>query len=93
MDFKPLSWEKNGRWAAPIVLCERVKAKLGRKTKVCLQGALGKAMCATMRCTSLGCMDPVARSLSFMKDWELAKVALSCHMALDMLCPEMHKAR
>ena len=39
------------------------KAMLGRKTKVCSQVALGKAMCATMRCTSLGCMDPVARSL------------------------------
>ena len=26
----------------------------------------------------------------FLKDWELAKVALSCHM--DMLCQEMHEA-
>ena len=26
----------------------------------------------------------------FLKDWELAKVALSCHMALDMLWQEMH---
>ena len=24
----------------------------------------------------------------FLQDWELAKVALSCHMALDMLCQE-----
>ena len=28
----------------------------------------------------------------FLQDWELAKVALSCHMALDMLCQEMHDA-
>ena len=28
----------------------------------------------------------------FLQDWELAKVALSCHMALDMLCQEMHEA-
>ena len=28
----------------------------------------------------------------FLKDWELAKVALSCHMALDMLCQEVHAA-
>ena len=28
----------------------------------------------------------------FLKDWELTKVALSCHMALDMLCQEMHEA-
>ena len=26
----------------------------------------------------------------FLKDWELAKAALSCHMALDMLCQEMN---
>ena len=31
-------------------------------------------------------------SLFFLQDWELAKVALSCHMALDMLCQEMHEA-
>ena len=28
----------------------------------------------------------------FFLDWELAKVALRCHMALDMLCQEMHEA-
>ena len=28
----------------------------------------------------------------FLQDWELAKVALSCHMALDMLCQEMNQA-
>ena len=27
-----------------------------------------------------------------LQDWELAKVALSCHMALDMLCQEMNEA-
>ena len=27
----------------------------------------------------------------FLKDWELAKVALSCHMALAMLCQEVHE--
>ena len=27
-----------------------------------------------------------------LKDWELANVALSCHMALDMLCQKMHEA-
>ena len=28
----------------------------------------------------------------FLEDWELARVALSCHLALDMLCQEMHQA-
>ena len=27
----------------------------------------------------------------FLEDWELARVALSCHIALDILCPEMHE--
>ena len=26
----------------------------------------------------------------FLKEWDLAKVALSCHMALDMMCQEVH---
>ena len=26
----------------------------------------------------------------FLQDWEVAKVGLSCHMALDMLCQELH---
>ena len=26
----------------------------------------------------------------FLQDWEVAKVALSCHTALDMLCQELH---
>ena len=46
-----------------------------------------KAMWAVMRCTSSGCMGPVTRSLC-LQDWEMAKVALSCHMALDALCQE-----
>ena len=28
----------------------------------------------------------------FLQDLELAKLALSCHMALDMLCQEMNEA-
>ena len=28
----------------------------------------------------------------FLEDWELGRVALSCHIALDMLCQEMHEA-
>ena len=60
MDVMSLVWGMNGKWAAQ---CGRVKAKLGRKTKVCLPVALVKAMCATMRCTSSGCMGLVARFL------------------------------
>ena len=28
----------------------------------------------------------------FLADWDLARVALSCHIALDSLCQEMHEA-
>ena len=28
----------------------------------------------------------------FMEDWELARAALSCHRALDLLCQEIHEA-
>ena len=39
------------------------------------------------------CVGLVTRSLSlFPEDWELSSVALSCHIALDMLCQEMHEA-
>ena len=27
----------------------------------------------------------------FLQDWEVAKVALSCHVALDMLCQELYE--
>ena len=51
-----------------------------------------KAMGTTMRCTSSGCMGLVARSLFSFRIGKLAKVALSCHMALDMLCQEVDEA-
>ena len=91
MDVIPLVWGTNGKWAVQRVQCGRVKAKLCRKTKVCLPVALEEATLATMRCTSSVCMGGDKISL-FLQDWELAKVALSCHMALDMVCQEMHEA-
>ena len=35
-----------------------------------------------------GSGDRVSRNL---QDWEVAKVALSCHIALDMLCQELYE--
>ena len=35
-----------------------------------------------------GSRDPIAL---FLQDWEVAKVALSCHTALDTLCQELHE--
>ena len=41
----------------------------------------------------IGLYAPAGKISLFLKDWELAKVALRCRMALDMLCQEMHEAR
>ena len=40
----------------------------------------------------IGLCGPDDKISLFLKDWELAKVALSCHMALDMLCQGMTEA-
>ena len=81
MDVMLLVWGTNGKWAAQRVQCGRMKAKLVRKTEVCLLVAPVKALCATMRCTSSGCSGPGGK-ISLLMDWELAKAA-RCHMALD----------
>ena len=82
----PRVWEMNEKWAAQRTQCGRVKAKLGRKTKVCSLAAFVKAICLTMRCT----YGPGDKISLFLQDLELAKVALSCLVALDMLCQEMN---
>ena len=40
----------------------------------------------------IGLYGPGDKISLFLKDWDLAKVALSCHMALNMVCLEMHEA-
>ena len=40
----------------------------------------------------IGLHGPGGNNYLFIKDWELVQVAFSCHMALDMLCQEMHEA-
>ena len=40
----------------------------------------------------IGLYVPGGKISLFFEDWELAKVALSCHTALDMLRQEMHEA-
>ena len=80
MDVMLLMWGTYGNWAVQRLQCGKVKAKPGQKTEACLRVTLEKAMCATKRCMSLGCMGLLTRSL-----W-------SCHIALDMLCQDMHEA-
>ena len=40
----------------------------------------------------VGLHGPSDKISLFLQDWDLAMVALSCHMELDMLCQEMHEA-
>ena len=53
--------------------------------KVCLQMTLERAMC-NEALRVIGLYGPGDKISLFLKDWELAKVALSCHMV--MLCQE-----
>ena len=39
----------------------------------------------------IGLHGPGDKISLFLQDWEVAKVALSCHIALDMLCQELHE--
>ena len=75
-----LVWGTNGKWAVQRVQCRRVETKLGRK--VCLPMALEKATWATMRLHVILLCGPGDKISLVLKDWELAKVALSCYMAL-----------
>ena len=86
--FQVPGWGMNGKWAAQRVRCGKVKAKLGRRMKMRLLPPLVKALCAMMRCASSWLHGPGDKIFLFLQDWELAKVAPSCHMALDMLCEE-----
>ena len=40
----------------------------------------------------IGLSGPGDKISLFLQDWALAKMALSCHMALNMLCQEVHEA-
>ena len=42
------------------------------------------------RCLSSGLHRSGDAIALFLQDWEVAKVASSCHIALDMLCQELH---
>ena len=79
----------NGNWAFQRVLCGKVGAKLGQRIS---SGSREGNMCNNALHV-IGMYGPGDKISLFSEDWELAKVALSCHIALDMLCQEMHEAR
>ena len=67
-------------------------ANRGPKVKVFLRPTLARTMWKALLCMSSGLIGPGEVVSLFLEDWELARVALSCHVALDMLCQEMHTA-
>ena len=68
----------------------KVKADCGRRSVSFSGSREGNACSETLQV--IGLYGPGDKISLCLKDWELAKAALSCHMALDMLCQEMHEA-
>ena len=71
MDFKSPSWGKNGKWAAQRVQSGRVKAKHGRKTKVCLLMAPGEGNVGNNALHVIGLHWSGDKISLFLQDWEL----------------------
>ena len=70
-------WESEGEaWSED----ESVSSTVSRKGNTC-----NDAMHV------IGLHGPGDKIPLLLQDWELAKVAPSCHMALDMLCQEMNE--
>ena len=84
--------EMNGNCAVQRLQCGEVKAKLGQKTKAYLQVTLEKSNVCNEALHVIGLYGSGDKISLFLKDWELARVALSCHVALVMPCQEMHDA-
>ena len=70
----------------------KVRAKPGQKTKSMSSSDSRESNVCNEALHVIGLYGPGDKIYLFVKDWELAKVALSCHTALDMLCQEMHEA-
>ena len=87
-----LIWGTRGDPFARRVLCGTVKVKRGLKTIASLQGVSRVDNVCNEALRVIGLYEPGDKVSLFLKDWELARVALSCRMALDMLCQEMHEA-
>ena len=86
----PLSWEeewkmgcpKRPMWEGEGAACledENASSSSSREGNVCNDALHG-----------IGLHGPGDKISLFLQDWELAKVAPSCHMALDMLCQELN---
>ena len=96
MDIKLLIKGRRGKLVVQRVQNGKVRLKFGLKTKAILQVIFREDNVCNEALHVIGLYGPgdkVSLSLSLLlKYWELARVALICHMALDVLCQEMHEA-
>ena len=72
------------------IVGERRRSLVGRRK--CVFRWLSRRQRGNDALHVIGLHGPGDKISFFLKDWDLAWVALSCHMALDMLCQEMHEA-
>ena len=92
MNVMLLSCGTSGNWAVQRVQCGKVWARLGQKTKSVSSSDSRERIACNEALHVIGLYVPGDKISLFLKDWELAKVALSFRIALDMLCQEMHEA-
>ena len=84
-----LIWEMSDAQKAQI---GTATANRGPKVKAFLRPMFASKMWTALLLHVIGQNWSGEKVSLFLEDWELAGVALSCHIALDVLCQEMHEA-
>ena len=87
MDVMLFVWGANG--LPQETECVRVKAKFGRKSESVSSSCSRKGTVCNEALHVTGLYGPGGKTSLFLRDWELAKNAFSCRMA--MRCQEMHE--
>ena len=87
-----LNWETCGDTVAERAWIGTATADRGPKVKAFLRPTFASTLWKALLCMLSGYVGQAKRCPFSWRDWELARVALSCHVALDVLCLEMHEA-
>ena len=87
-----LIWETCGGKAVLKALTGKATLSHGQKNEGTSSSELWEHNVESLALNVMG-QDQSGRKITlFLKDRELARVPLSCHIALDTLCQEMHEA-
>ena len=85
-------WETNGKWAAQkSSMWESEGEVWSEDASVSCGGSREGNVCNDVLHV-IGLYGPGGKISLFLQNWELVMVALSCRMALDMLCQGVHEA-